>query len=70
MKTIHFIKALLGVIFLDVYLNVAIARSGSMIVQLLLVAGFFPFLYLLLKWTGLDGFKDVGIRFQWHPRPG
>ncbi|WP_181884589.1 CPBP family intramembrane glutamic endopeptidase [Neobacillus piezotolerans] len=62
--TIHFIKALAGFFLLDVYLNVAIAKSGNMVVQLLLVSGFFPLLYLLLKWTRLNGFKDAGIRFH------
>ncbi|WP_316570176.1 CPBP family intramembrane glutamic endopeptidase [Neobacillus sp. YIM B06451] len=57
-------KAFLGFILLDVYLNVAIAGAGNIFLQLLLVAGFLPLLYLLLKWNGLVGFKDVGIRFH------
>lgn len=60
----HFAKALIGFILLDIYLNVAIAGAGNIFLQLLLVAGFFPALFILLKWTGLEGYRDVGIRFH------
>ncbi|WP_197277462.1 CPBP family intramembrane glutamic endopeptidase [Bacillus sp. FJAT-27245] len=60
----HYAKAFIGFILLDLYLNVAIAGAGNILLQLLLVALFFPILFTLIKWTGLVGFKDVGIRFH------
>ncbi|OCA83194.1 hypothetical protein A8F94_18950 [Bacillus sp. FJAT-27225] len=61
----NYAKALIGFTILDVYLNAGIAGAGSILIQLLLVAGFFPVFYFLLRWTNLNGFRDAGIDF--HP---
>ncbi|RHW41646.1 hypothetical protein D1B31_07975 [Neobacillus notoginsengisoli] len=59
----RYAKVLLGFILLDVYLNMGIAKSASIVVQLLLVVGFFPLLFFLLKWTERKEFSDAGLKF-------
>ncbi|WP_423800677.1 CPBP family intramembrane glutamic endopeptidase [Neobacillus sp. SAB-20_R2A] len=61
----YFVKAIVGFIILDVYLNVGIAGASSFWVQVVLVLLFFPLLKGILFLTKKD-FKRIGISF--HPK--
>ncbi|MBS4174744.1 CPBP family intramembrane glutamic endopeptidase [Bacillus sp. FJAT-49736] len=60
----YYLKVLLGLILLDIYLNVFIAKTSNIVIQLLLVILFFPLLKIILKATKLNSFKSIGIVFH------
>lgn len=59
-------KVIAGLIVLDLYLNMGIARSSQFLIQVLLVLLFFPLLKGILMLTKVKEYKNIGISF--HPK--
>ncbi|HWL24691.1 MAG TPA: type II CAAX endopeptidase family protein [Ureibacillus sp.] len=60
----YYAKVLLGFIVLDLYLNIGIARSSELWIQVILVLLFFPILKVILKLTKVNNYQKIGINFQ------
>ncbi len=60
----YYAKVFAGLIVLDMYLNIGIARSSELWLQVLLVLLFFPLLKGILMFTKVSEFKNIGISFH------
>jgi membrane protease YdiL (CAAX protease family) len=60
----YYVKAILGFIVLDLYLNIGIAQSSHFFLQVMLVLLFFPLLKGILMLTKINYYKNIGISFH------
>ncbi len=60
----YYIKAALGFLVLDLYLNIGIAKSSGFLLQVLLVLLFFPLLKGILMLTKVNYYKNIRISFH------
>lgn len=60
----YFFIPIIGFIVLDLHLNLLIAKSTNIFFQIGFVILFFPLLFVILKLTKLNSFKEIGIHFH------